>query len=175
MSAGFPDRKSDTIRVTRRRQVPDEFTCVDLTWVEGKIEYWIRFGHAAGTQFLDQHRRIVLFDPGAVFAFIRWEANGYGTILSCIDILRAVSPGEAYQTIPYVRPGAEILLKNHGWPKVEEVLSHVDRIETLGIDPAETDPDHWHHVAHWMQAGETPRTYTRMRHQAWLRIREIAP
>ncbi|SIT15051.1 DUF2840 domain-containing protein [Paracoccus saliphilus] len=175
MSAGFPDRQSDVISVGRGIEPPDEFTCVELTWVEGKIEYWIRFGHAAGTQVIDHNRRIVFFPPNTVFAFIRWAANDYGTVTSRIDILRAVAPGAAYQTLPSVRSGAEILLKIHGWPKVEEVLLHVDRIEAIGIDPAETDPDHWRHVAHWMRAGEAPRAYTTARHRAWLRRREIVP
>ncbi|HRO01305.1 MAG TPA: DUF2840 domain-containing protein [Nitrobacter sp.] len=151
----------------------DDLTRVELTWVEKKIEYWIRFGHATGAQILDRNRRIVAFRPGAVFAFVRWAANDYGTIISRIDILRAVTPGSACQTLPSVRPGAEILLRIEGWPKVEDVLRHVDGIETLSIDPAEVDPDHWRHVAHWMNAGEAPGRYTVERHRAWLRRREI--
>ena len=72
-----------------------------------------------------------------------------------------------------MRPGGEILLKIEGWPKVEEVLRHIDAIEGLGIDPADVDPDHWRHVGHWMKAGEAPRPYTAERHAAWLRRREI--
>src|SRR5699024_3991547 len=107
--------------------------------------------------------------------FVRWAANDYGTVVSRIDIVRAVAPGEACQTLPFVRPGAEILLKIQGWRHVEEVLRHVDAVEGLGIDPADVDPDHWRHVAHWMSAGQAPRPYTRERQRAWLRRREIAP
>lgn len=153
----------------------DDLTRVELTWVEKKIEYWIRFGHATGEQILDRNRRVVSFRPGAVFAFVRWAANDYGTVISRIDVVRTVAPGCAYQTLPFVRPGGEILLKAESWRKVEDVLGHVDAIETLGVDPAEADPDHWRHVAHWMNAGKTPRPYTTERHQAWLRRREIAP
>lgn len=151
-----------------------DMTRVELTWVEGRTEYWIRFGHEAGTQILDRSRRIVSFRPGAVFAFVRWAANDYGTVISHIEIARAVAPGNAYQTLPFVRPGAELLLKIEGWPKVEDILRHVDAIEALGIHPAAVDPDHWRHVAHWIDAGEAPRPYTVERHQAWLRRREIA-
>jgi hypothetical protein len=150
-----------------------ELTRVELTWVEKRIEFWIRFGQAAGEQILDRSRRIVFFRPGAVFGFVRWAANDYGTVVSRIDIVRAVAPGCACQTLPFVRPGGEILLKIEGWPKVEKVLRHVDAIEGLGIDPADVDPDHWRHVAHWMKAGEAPRPYTAERHAAWLRRREI--
>lgn len=150
-----------------------ELTRVELTWVEGRTECWIRFGHTTGAQILDRNRRIVTFGPGAVFAFVRWAANDHGTIISRIDIMRAVAPGDAYQTLPFVRPGGEILLKIEGWPKVEAVLRHVDGIEAIGVDPAEVDPDHWRHIAHWMNAGEAPRPYTAERHQAWLRRREV--
>lgn len=152
-----------------------DLTRVELTWVEGRTEYWIRFGQEAGSQILDRNRRIVSFRPGAVFAFVRWAANDHGTIMSRLDILRAVVPGQAYQTLPFIRPGGEILLKIEGWPKVEGVLRHVDGIEAIGVDPAQVDPDHWRHVAHWTNAGESPRPYTAERHQAWLRRREIAP
>ena len=152
-----------------------ELTRVELTWMEGRTEYWIRFGQETGAHALDRARRIVSFRPGAVFAFVRWAANDHGTIISRLDILRAVAPGESYQTLPFVRPGGEILLKIEGWPKVEAVLRHVDGIEAIGVDPVQVDPDHWRHVAHWMNAGEAPRPYTAERHQAWLRRREIAP
>src|SRR6516162_8205843 len=81
-----------------------ELTQVELEWVKGRIENWIRFGCAAEQGVLDSQRRIVSFAPGSIFAFIRWASNGYGTILSRIDILRAVVPGELYSTLPHVRP-----------------------------------------------------------------------
>lgn len=164
-------------RRSRWRPSPDEpapfTTLVELTWRQRKIEHWIRFGHKCHQQILDRHRSVVGFAPNSVFAFVRWAANDHGTVLSRIDIVRAVGRGEPYQTLPFVRPGGEILLKIESWPKVEDVLRHVDGIETLGIDPVAVDPDHWRHVAHWMSAGEAPRPYTAERHHAWLRRREI--
>lgn len=152
----------------------DDMTRVELIWLEQQTEFWIRFGNGAGEQVLDRSRRVVFFIPGSVFAFVRWAANDYGTVVSRIDIVRSIAPGSACQTLPFVRPGGEILLKIEGWPKVEEVLRHIDAIESLGIDAADVDPDHWRHVAHWMKAGEAPRPYTAERHAAWLRRREIA-
>ena len=151
----------------------DALTHVELTWVEKKIEFWIRFGRETAEQILDRRRRVVSFAPGSVFAFVRWTSNDYGTALSRLDIVRAVAAGERCQTLPFVRPGGDILLKIEGWPRVERVLQIIDAIEALGIDPADVDPDHWRHVAHWMNAGEAPRPYTFDRHQAWLRRREI--
>ena len=80
-------------------------THVELIWIEKRIEQWIRFGHDVAEQFLDRRRRILSFAPGSVFAYVRWAANDFGTVVSRIDILRAVLPGEAFSTVPYVRPG----------------------------------------------------------------------
>tara|TARA_R110002110_G_scaffold88943_1_gene231714 strand:- start:164 stop:685 length:522 start_codon:yes stop_codon:yes gene_type:complete len=146
-------------------------TLVELIWVEGRIEYWIRFGRVAKEQILDRHRRIVSFAPGSVFALVRWRSNDYGTILSRIDILRAVDPGEPHQTLPCVRPGGESLLRLTGWPKVQQVLQATDAVDALGIDPADIAQDYWHHVHNRIAAGQTPRVYTIARHAACLKRR----
>lgn len=151
----------------------DSLTDVELTWVEKKIEYWIRFGRIAQEQILDRRRRVVSFRPGSVFAFVRWAANDYGTIISRIDIVRAVNPDEPYQTLPFVRPGGEVLLKIEGWPKVEAALRHIDAVEAADIDACDVAFDHWRHVAHRMSAGQVPRPYTPERHQAWLKRRSL--
>ena len=68
----------------------DALTHVELTWVEKKIEFWIRFGREIAEQILDRRRRVVSFAPDSVFAFVRWTSNDYGTALSRLDIVRAV-------------------------------------------------------------------------------------
>lgn len=148
-------------------------TEVELTWIEKKLEHWIRFGRIADDRIVTRHTRIVGFRSGAVFAFVRWAANDFGTILSRIDIVRAVEPGEAYQTLPFVRPGGDILLRLEGWPKVELVLRHIDTVEAEGIDACDASPDHWRHVANRLSVGQPPRPYTMERHRAWLKRREI--
>jgi hypothetical protein len=152
-----------------------ELTHVELRWVKKRIENWIRFGRTAEEHIIDQERRLVSFAPGSIFAFIRWAANDYGTVVSRIDILRAVGPGERYSTVPYVRPGGESLLRLSGWPKVEKVLHAIDAVEALGIHPADAAPDHWRQVHNRLSVGERPRPYTQSRHQAWLRRRKVWP
>jgi len=147
---------------------PDVLTAVELTWLEKRIEHWIRFGHDTGETIIDRRRRVLTFAPNAIFGFVRWASNDYGTIASRIDILRAIAPGEAYQTLPFVRPGGEILLRISGWPKVERVLATIDTVETLGIDPAAVAPDYWRHVHNRLGAGYEPRPYSRDQHRAWL-------
>jgi hypothetical protein len=148
-------------------------THVELIWFEKRIEQWIRFGRDVAEQILDRRRRILSFAPGTMFAYVRWAANDFGTVVSRIDILRAVMPGEAFSTVPYVQPGGEIFLRQSGWPKVERVLQAIDAVEQIGIEAADACPDHWRHVHNRLAAGETPRPYSADRHRAWLQRRRI--
>lgn len=150
-----------------------DLTEVELFWLKKRIENWIRFGRIAEEKIVDRNRRMVSFRPGSIFCFVRWTANDFGTVVSRIDILRAVKPGERYSTLPYVRPGGESLLRLSGWPKVEKALQAIDIVEALGIDPADAAPDHWQHVHNRLSVNEKPRPYTRSRHQAWLHRRDI--
>jgi hypothetical protein len=150
-------------------------THVELLWLEKRIENWIRFGRHAEEQILDKRRRILSFSPGSIFAFVRWTSSDFGTVISRIDIVRAVPSGQRCATVPYVRPGGDILLRLSGWPKVERVLQIVDAVEALDVDPADAAPDYWHHVHNRLSVNEQPRSYTRSRHQAWLHRRRIAP
>ncbi len=152
-----------------------DLTRVELTWREKKIEHRIRFGRIAEEHRLDRHRRIVGFSAGSIFAFVRWAGNEYGTVISRIDIVRAVATGEPFQTLPFVRPGGDILLRLVGWRHVEIVLQAIDAIEALGIDPVDVAPDHWRHIANRIAVNEPFRAYTRVQHRAWLRRREVLP
>jgi hypothetical protein len=144
-----------------------------MTWIEGRHEQWIRFGRVAAERIISRATRIQSFRPGAVFAFVRWTSNDFGTIHSNIVIAVAVAPGEDYATLPFVRPGAEILTRIDGWPKVQKVLAAVDAVEAAGIDAADAAPDHWRHVGNRIAAGLPVRPYGLDRHTAWLRRRAI--
>ncbi|MET4043823.1 hypothetical protein ABIC03_005544 [Bradyrhizobium sp. RT6a] len=150
-----------------------DLTTVELLWLEKRIENRIRFGKPVSEKIIDQHRRILSFVPGSIFAFVRWTSNDFGTILSRIDILRTITPGQRYSTVPWVSPGGESLLRLAGWRKVERVLQLIDAVDSLGIDPADAAPEYWHHVHNRLSVNETPRPYTRARHQAWLRRRRM--
>ena len=60
-------------------------------------------------------------------------------------------------------------------PQVELVLQLIDAVEALDIDPAGVALGYWRCVHDRVSLNETPRPYTRGRHQAWLRRLEIAP
>ncbi|CCV09112.1 conserved hypothetical protein [Mesorhizobium metallidurans STM 2683] len=153
----------------------DELVQVELTWLEKRQENWIRFGTHAHEQIVDRRRRILSYHPGAVFAFVRWAANDFGTIISRIDIVRAVARGDAYQTLPFVRPGGDILLKVQSWPKVERVLQAIDAIQGLDIEPESVSPDHWRHIHNRITAGQELRAYTLDQHRAFLLRKRTEP
>jgi hypothetical protein len=109
-----------------------DLTHVELLWLEKRIENWIRFGRHAEEQILDRRRRILSFAPGSVFAFIRWASNGFGTIVSRIDILRAVAPGQRCATVPYMRPGGDILLRLSGWHGTRRFVTQAEKFLNEG-------------------------------------------
>jgi hypothetical protein len=164
-----------TVSATTHPMPPGGLTTVELTWLEKRIEHRIGFGRPALSQKVDRSRRVVSFAPGNVFAFVRWAANDFGTVVSRVDIVRAVKTGEPYQTLPFVRPGGELLLKIDSWPKVERVLQLIDAIEALGIDPADAAPDYWRHVHNRLTAAEDPRPYTLDQHRAYRLRKRAAP
>jgi hypothetical protein len=154
---------------------PNVLTHVELTWDEGKIERWIRFGQPVDDKIIDRQRRVLSFAPGSIFAFVRWQSNDFGTVLSRIDILRALQPHETMTSIGFMRPGGEILLRMSSWPKVQLVLQHIDAIERAGFDPVDVCPDHWRHIHNRLSANQEPRDYIRERHAVWLARKALSP
>ena len=112
----------------------NDLTTVEILWLEKRVENRVRFGRSVSERIVDRSRRVLSFAPGSIFAFVRWTSNDFGTVLSRVDILRAVAPGQRYSTVPWINPGGEILLRLTGWPKVERVLQLIDAVEALGID-----------------------------------------
>jgi Protein of unknown function (DUF2840) len=117
-SGRYPTAASEAHRQYRSAAVTAPVTEVELVFYEGRIEHWLRFGNQGRERILDRRRRVVAFAPGEIFAFVRWEGNDYGTVLSRLDILRACDAGEGINTLPGVTPGGEILLRLDGWPRV---------------------------------------------------------
>jgi hypothetical protein len=158
---------------TTREVGESDLTTVEILWLEKRIENRVRFGRSVSEKVVDRNRRVLSFAPGSIFAFVRWTSNDFGTVLSRVDILRAAIPGQRYSTVPWITPGGESLLRLSGWPKVERVLQLIDAVEALDIDPADVAPDYWRHAHNRLSVNETPRPYTRSRHQAWLHRRRV--
>ncbi|HEY8572861.1 DUF2840 domain-containing protein [Phenylobacterium sp.] len=143
-------------------------TEVELVFHQGVMERWIRFGRWTDERIINRRRRVVCFAPGELFALVRWQAGEHGTLQSRIDILRAVPIGEAFTTVPFVAPGAEVFAHVFGWPKVQKVLEAIEAVEAAGVDPRDCAPEYWRHVASRVEAGLKPRAYGAKRHRAWL-------
>ena len=174
----FEQEGGQPVVAPRRADAPsapfrDALTEVELTWIEGRHEQWSRFGRVAAERILSRRTRVSCFRPGAVFAFVRWTSNDFGTIHSTIAIAMAVAPGEPYATLPFVRPGAEILARIDGWTRVQKVLGAIDAVEAAGIDACDAAPDHWRHVGNRIEGGLPFRPYSLERHTAWLRRRAV--
>ena len=144
-------------------------TTVELVFYRERTERWLRFGRDVGERLLDRRRRLILFAAESVFAFVRWEGNDHGTVLSRIDILRACRAGEAMSTVPGISPGGEILLRLSGWPRVKRVFDLIAAIEGSGIDPVDVAPEYWRHAHNRIATGQAPRLYRSDQHDAWLR------
>lgn len=153
----------------------DFFTYVELIWRPGKIEHRLRFGAAYKETIVNFSRRLVSFPPNANFCCVRWSINDRGLVTSQLDIVRTVHAYEAYQTLPLVRPGGDILLRVNGWSKVQRVLARIDAIETLGVSAVDVAPEYWRHVHNRCAANMEPRSYTRRQHKAWMLRRRTQP
>ena len=115
-----------------------DLTTVELLWLENRIENRVRFGRPVLEKILDHNRRVLSFSPGSVFAFVRWTSNDFGTVLSRIDILRAVTPGQPYSTLPWITPGGESLTTPYEvnlWEMRDEAQG--PRTVKSPLDPAE--------------------------------------
>ena len=95
----------------------NDLTRVELTWLEKRIEHWIRFGRTAEETIVNRRRRVVSFAPGAVFAFVRWAANDFGTVVSRIDTARAVTAGESFRPCRSYVPAARFFCASMAGPR----------------------------------------------------------
>ena len=59
-----------------------------------------RDGFASATRYQNRSSIAVAALLPFIFAFVRWTSNDFAPALSCIDILRAVAPGQRYSTVP---------------------------------------------------------------------------
>jgi hypothetical protein len=112
--------------------VAPELTHVDLLWIKQRVDNRIRLGRIDQQHVIDCHPHVVSFSAGSVFAFVRWASNAYRTVLSRIDTLRAVAPGERYVTVPDVHPGGESLLQIAGWPRADKGLQAIEVCRSTG-------------------------------------------
>jgi hypothetical protein len=143
-------------------------TRVELHFLRDRVNHWLRFGMPAAEQIIDRRRRTAEFASGQRFAYIRWQANDYGTELWRLYVLQAGQSGDILSTIPGITLGAEILLRLDGGKRVKQALATIAAIEQAGIDPAAVAPEYWRHLHNRIFANLPFRTYGPEQHGAWL-------
>src|SRR3546814_17764040 len=102
-------------------------TEVELTWIEGRLEQWIRFGRIASERILSRSTKVIAFRPGATFPFVRWTSNDYGTVTSSIAHATAVAADAPYATMAFSRPGAALLHRIDSEAKLNTVRIGAER------------------------------------------------
>lgn len=145
---------------------------VSLAFVEHRVNVYLRFGQPVREIVLDRWRRVALLASGAVCCRIKWLGNDYGTALWQLMVLQAPVPIDDMQSdvqrIAGVLPGARILLRADGEPAVKAVLTAIDAIEQIGIDPCAVAVTYWRMVGNRLAARQPLPAYTAERHAAHL-------
>lgn len=141
---------------------------VSLAFVEKRVNVWLRFGHPVRETVLDRWRRAAVFEPGVVCCRVKWIGNDHGTALWQLMVLQAPLPCDGAQRIAGVVPGARILLRADGEGQVKAVLTVIDGMESLGLDPCTVAVTYWHTIGNRLAARRPLPAYTPERHAAHL-------
>ena len=134
-------------------------TRVTVLFLRDRVNDRVRFGKPAGERIIDRHCKLDLFAPGAVFSYVQWRANPYGTEHWRLWVLQAATPGERTETVPGVAPGAHIWLSTAGTAPVTRALALVDAIEAKALDPTSLPERYWRTAHNRLSAGLAPRVY----------------
>ena len=134
-------------------------TRVTVLFLPERVNDRVRFGVPVAERIIDRRCRVDLFAPGAVFGYVQWRANRYGTEHWRLWVVQAAAPRERAETVPGVAPGAHIWLSAGGAAKVTRALALIDAIEAQAIDPASLPESYWRTVHNRIAAGLETRVY----------------
>ena len=79
--------------------------------------------------------KVHYFSEGSRFALDFWARNTYGTIQWRCFVCEAIAPGIEAETVPYVRPGARVLLQTKGAAQSRLFLAWLSEVEDRGVNP----------------------------------------
>lgn len=150
-------------------------TSVAILFLPERANDWLRFGAPVDERKLDRRRAVARFAVGAVFGYVRWRANGFGTELWRAYVLRAGAPGEALQTVPGIAPAADILVSTATEARVKRLLALIDVLEAAGVAPETAPVSYWRVVQNRLASGARLRLYSAEELAATRRARELAP
>lgn len=138
---------------------PRGLTRVTILFLPERVNDRVRFGAPAAERIIDRRCRVDLFAPGAVFGYVQWRANRYGTERWRLWVLQAARPGERAETVPGIAPAAHIWLSAGGVARVTRALALIDAIEAQALDPALLPDSYWRTAHNRIAAGLEPRVY----------------
>ncbi len=141
-------------------------TAVELVFYPEYRNDRLRFGATQKLVLLDRRRSLAVFTPGALFGYLRWTANEFGTQIWCLVVGRTARSGAPITRVQGVRPGAEILLQLNGATRVRRILKHLYTLETLGFALQEVSPAYYRHLHNRSLTGIEFRPYSIDQHRA---------
>jgi len=124
----------------------EALTRVDLAFYPDTVNHWLRFGEPLHIEILDRRRSRAIFTPCAVFAYVRWQANEYGTQSWRCFILQATEPGHVVTGVAGVHPGARILVNVRGSTYSKRLLAFLDNLEKCAGNLCNVSPAYWRQV-----------------------------
>ena len=150
-------------------------TRVAILFLPGQANDRVRFGAPVSEAQIDRRRAVAHFEPGALFGYVQWRANGFGTELWRAYVLRAGSPGERLFSVPGVTPGADILVSTSGGARANRLLALVDAMEAADVAPHDAPESYWRVVQNRLASGLPLRTYAPAEHGMRRASRDLAP
>ena len=87
-----------------------QLTRVHLHYGADRFNYYLRFGAAIHRDSFGKHQAYEYLYSGAVFCYIRWHANQYGTKSWQAFVLQAADFTSKICKIAGIAPGAIVLL-----------------------------------------------------------------
>ncbi|NVN91825.1 MAG: DUF2840 domain-containing protein [Desulfuromonadales bacterium] len=136
-------------------------TKIHLHFDEKKRNSKLLFGTPAVTENISfterSSRKNVFFKPDNLLALELWVANDHGTLLWMIYIVRTVWPGEKAHKVPFVEPGAEILLHARGKGRTSRALQWLRRLQKIEADLSRLSPDYYRIAHYYLKNNIEPR------------------
>jgi len=108
----------------------DKLTLVEDIYLRDICHHRLRFGKPEHVVRLDKTKRLMGFEPGKTFGYIRWSRNVYGTQNWQFIVAQASLAGRI-STYPGLHPGADIWFRARGKSAVKRALSWLDKVEKV--------------------------------------------
>lgn len=151
----------------------DFLTRVHLHYGRDKFNHYIRFGVPTYRDNQSPREAYEYYSTGAIFGYVRWETNNYGTLRWRFFILKGGDEKTFMCSIPGVSPGAEVLADISGKERVHRLFEAIDCIEANDIDPCEVASWYWVQSNARINSSLKPFAYSPEMHRTWLLEQEL--